>query len=125
RACAAEAHLLWRRGTEAMTELAELTKLKDAPLDARYFGKVAEGRARELESKESEAEAAYRKAIEIADSKAEAHALLGAMLHRMGKDGLPELCRAVAIDDKDPITQHELGRALATDASRVNEAIAA
>jgi tetratricopeptide (TPR) repeat protein len=125
RVCAAEAHLLWRRGTEAMNELAELAKIKDAPADVRYFGKVAEGRAQELASKETDAEAAYRKAIEIAGDRPEAHALLGTMLHRMGKDGLPELRRAVDIDAKDPVNQHELGRALATDASKINEAIAA
>jgi tetratricopeptide (TPR) repeat protein len=125
RVCAAEAHLLWRRGTEALNELAELAKIKDAPAEVRYFGKVAEGRAQELASKESDAEAAYRKALELAGDRPEAHALLGAMLHRMGKDGVPELRRAVDIDPKDPVNQHELGRALATDASKINEAIVA
>lgn len=125
RVCAAEAHLLWRRGTEAMNELAELTKIKDAPADVRYFGKVAEGRAQELASKEGDAEAAYKKAIEIAGDRPEAHALLGAMLHRTGKDGLPELRRAVDLDAKDPFCQHELGRTLATDPGSINEAIAA
>ena len=125
RACAAEAHLLWRRGTEALNELAELAKLKDAPADARYFGKVAEGRAQELASKEGDAEAAYKKAIEIAGDRPEAHALLGAMLHRTGKDGVPELRRAVDLDAKDPFNQHELGRALSTDPSKISEAITA
>jgi tetratricopeptide (TPR) repeat protein len=125
RVCAAETHLLWRRGTEAMSELAEVAKLKDVSLDARYFGKVVEGRVRELESKETDAEAAYRKAIEIAGDRPDAHALLGATLHRIGKDGLPELRRAVDIDPRDPVSQHDLGRALATDPTKTNEAIAA
>lgn len=124
RVCAAEAHLLWRRGTEALNELAELAKIKDAPADARYFGKVAEGRALELASKEADAEAAYRKALEISD-RPEAHMLLGAMLHRLGKDGVPDLRRAVDLDAKDPFSQHELGKALATDAAKVADAIAA
>jgi tetratricopeptide (TPR) repeat protein len=125
RVCAAEAHLLWRRGTEAMNELAELAKIKDAPADVRYFGKVAEGRAQELASKEADAEAAYKKAIETAGDRPEAHALLGAMQHRLGKDGVPELRKAVDLDAKDPFNQHELGRALATDPAKIADAITA
>lgn len=124
RVCAAEAHLLWRRGTEAMSELAELAKMKDAPADVRYFGKIAEGRAYELASKEGDAEASYRKALEIAD-RPEAHTLLGAMLHRLGKDGVPDLRRAVDLDPKDPVSQHELGKALVADASTLDGAITA
>lgn len=129
RVCAAEAHLLWRRGTEAMTEIAEVAKLKDAPADVRYFAKIAEGRSQELATKEADAEVAYKKAIEISADRPEAHALLGAMLHRLGKDGVPELRRAVTLDARDPFTQHELGRALATDAAmgaaKIDDAIAA
>ena len=123
--CAAEAHLLWRRGTEALTEVAEVAKLKDVPLDARYYAKVAEGRAQELATKDAEADAAYKKAIEIADDRADAHALLGAMQHRLGKDGVPELRRAASLDARDPVVQYELGRALATDPGKTNDAIAA
>jgi cellulose synthase operon protein C len=112
RVCAAEAHLLWRRATEANAELAELAKLKDVPADVQYAAHVAEGRARELEVKEREAEAAYRAAIGIAPSRAEARVLLGAMLRRLGKDGDAELKRAVDLDPRDPTAQYELGRTL-------------
>lgn len=125
RVCAAEAHLLWRRGTEAMAELRELAKIEDRSIDVRYFAKIAEGRARELETKDAEAEAAYRDAIAIADGSPEAHALLGALLHRVGRDGIGELRRAAEIDAKDPFVQLELGRALASDPARIGDAIAA
>lgn len=125
RVCAAEAHLLWRRGTEAMNELSELAKVKDASVDVQYFAKVAEGRARELETKDADAEAAYRKAIELGSDRADAHALLGALLHRIGKDGVTELRRAAEIDGKDPVVQLELGRALSSDPAKIGDAIAA
>jgi len=110
-ACAAEAHLLWRRGSEAMTEIAEVNKLKDVPADVSYAVKVAEGRARELESKEGDAEVAYREAIKLAADRPDAHMLLGVMLHRLAKEGLPSLKKAVELDPHDPVAQLELGRA--------------
>ncbi len=55
-ACAAEAHLLWRRASEALTETAQAlaggAKLYDA--------KLSEGLAHEYELKESAAETSYR-----------------------------------------------------------------
>jgi tetratricopeptide (TPR) repeat protein len=87
--------------------------------------KIAEGRSRELDSKETEAEAAYREALRLAPNRAEGHVLLGAMLHRLGKDGLTELRRAVELDAHDPIAQFELGRALAADPTQRGGAIAA
>ncbi|MBX3212692.1 MAG: tetratricopeptide repeat protein [Labilithrix sp.] len=125
RVCAAEAHLLWRRGTEALAELAELAKLPAADATVRFHAKLAEGRARELDSKDVEAEAAYREAIRLAPDRVEGHVLLGAMLQRAGKDGAPSLRRAVELDAHDPIAQLELGRALASDPARRPEAIAA
>lgn len=125
RVCAAEAHLLWRRGTEAMAELGELAKVKDASVDVQYFAKVAEGRVRELETKDAEAEAAYRTAIELAADRADARVLLGSLLHRIGKDGVPDLRRAAEIDEKDPVVHLELGRALASDPATLGDAIAA
>lgn len=125
RVCAAEAHLLWRRGTEAMAELGELAKTSDTSVDVRYFAKIAEGRARELETKDAEAEAAYAKAIDVAPDRADARALLGALRHRIGKDGVPELRRAAEIDGRDPVVQLELGRALATDPANLDAAIGA
>lgn len=125
RVCAAEAHLLWRRGTEALAELAELGKIPNASADVLFHAKLAEGRSRELDSKDAEAEAAYREAIRLAPGRAEGHVLLGAMLHRTGKDGVPSLRRAVELDAHDPIAQLELGRALASDPARRADAIAA
>jgi tetratricopeptide (TPR) repeat protein len=123
-ACAAEAHLLWRRGTEALSEIAEVAKIKDASADVRYYAKIAEARSLELDSKDAEAEAAYGEAIWLAPNRSDAHVLLGAMLHRTGKDALPTLKKAVELDARDPVAQLELGRAL-SDLGRRNEGIAA
>jgi tetratricopeptide (TPR) repeat protein len=116
RVCAAEAHLLWRRGTEAESELAQLANLKapaaPASLEVQYFAKLAAGRAHELASKDADAEAAYRDAIRLADARPDAHVLLAVMLRRTGKDGLPSLKRAVELDAHDPVAQLELGRSL-------------
>ena len=46
--CAAEAHLLWRRGTEALGELAEAAKVPSTNAEVLFFAKLAEGRSREL-----------------------------------------------------------------------------
>jgi tetratricopeptide (TPR) repeat protein len=110
--CAAEAHLLWRRGTEAEAEVALAAKGTHASPEAQYFAKVALGRAHELASKDAEAEAAYREATRISDSRPDAHVLLGLVLNRTGKDGLPSLRKAVEADANDPVAQLELGRAL-------------
>ena len=111
--CAAEAHLLWRRGTEAESELAELAKLKGSTsFEVQYFAKVANGRALELASKDTEAETAYRDAIRITDARPDAHVLLGVFLQRVGRDGVAELRKAVQQDPHDAVAQLELGRAL-------------
>jgi tetratricopeptide (TPR) repeat protein len=114
--CAAEAHLLWRRGSEAESEVADLAKVKapaaPASVEVQYFAKVASGRAKELSSNDPEAEAAYREAIKLADMKPDAYVLLGVMLRRTGKDGVPSLKKAVELDPHDPVALLELGRAL-------------
>jgi tetratricopeptide (TPR) repeat protein len=114
RVCAAEAHLLWRRGTEAEAELAQLSRAKGpaASAEVQYFAKLAAGRAHELASMDADAESSYRDAIRLADTRADAHVLLGVMLRRTGKDGVPSLKRAVELDAHDPVAQLELGRAL-------------
>jgi tetratricopeptide (TPR) repeat protein len=109
--CAAEAHLLWRRGTEALTEIAAASG--GTPMDV-YFAKVAEGRVCELEAKDAEAEAAYREATRLAPSRSEALVLLGALLQRTGQDGSGSLKKATELEPNDPIAQYELGRALAS-----------
>ncbi|MEA2749042.1 MAG: hypothetical protein QOI41_3185 [Myxococcales bacterium] len=114
--CAAEAHLLWRRGSEAESEVADLAKVKapaaPASVEVQYFAKVASGRAKELSSNDPEADAAYREAIKLADTKPDAYVLLGVMLRRTGKDGVPSLKKAVELDPHDPVALLELGRAL-------------
>jgi tetratricopeptide (TPR) repeat protein len=126
-ACAGEAHLLWRRGTEALAEVAEVAKIKDAGADVVFFTKLVEGRCRELDSKDTEGEAAYREAIRLAPNRSEGHLLLGAMLHRIGKqaEGITTLKKAAELDGKDPTVQFELGRAYSADPTKKSEAIAA
>lgn len=131
RTCKGEAHLLWRRGTEAMGELAELAKIakvvtKNAVGDEiNYASKLIEGRSKELDSKDTEAEAAYNSAIALQPNRTEAHVRLGALMQRTGKDGVPELKKAVDADPKDPTAQLEYGRALANDPAKKTEAITA
>jgi tetratricopeptide (TPR) repeat protein len=113
--CAAEAHLLWRRGTEAESEIAELSKLKSpSSAEVEYFAKLAHGRAMELATKDSDAEASYKSAIALAESRPEAHVLFGVMLDRTrgAGDGVSELKKAVSLDPHDPVAQLELGRSL-------------
>jgi tetratricopeptide (TPR) repeat protein len=111
--CAAEAHLLWRRGTEAESEIAELAKIKTSTsFEVQYFAKVASGRAQELAGRDADAEASYRDAIRITDARPDAHVLLGTLLQRVGRDGLPELRKAVQQDAHDSVAQLELSRAL-------------
>jgi tetratricopeptide (TPR) repeat protein len=110
--CAAEAHLLWRRGTEASSEIAEVAKAKSPSVEVQYFAKLANGRALELASKDAEAEASYREAIAVAESRPDAHVLLGTLLRRTGRDSVPSLKKAVAIDPHDAVAQLELGRSL-------------
>lgn len=111
--CAAEAHLLWRRGTEAASEVAEADKAK-APksVEVQYFAKLAFGRSQELASRDTDAEAAYRDAIRLTETRPDGHVLLGALLRRTGRDGVPSLKRAISLDAHDSVAQLELGRAL-------------
>lgn len=109
--CAAEAHLLWRRGTEAQAELATLAKLPSTGLEVDYFAKLADGQVRELDSRDAEAETAYREAIRLVPDRSEAHVALGSLLERTGKDGLASLRRAAELDPHDPVAHYELGRA--------------
>jgi len=55
--CTSEAHLLWRRATDAITELQQAGRT--------YDSKVAEGRALALQVKDAEAEAAFRDAMTL------------------------------------------------------------
>jgi tetratricopeptide (TPR) repeat protein len=116
---------LWRRGTEALGELALVAKESSKSAEVEYTSKLAEGRSRELEANDAAAESLYRDAIRLAPARNEAHVLLGVLLQRAGQDGIGALRRAVELDAHDPVAQFELGRALSADASLRNDAIAA
>lgn len=120
--CAAEAHLLWRRGTEAEAELAELGKQKVVPADVQVAATLARGRVAELAADDAKAEGAYRAAVALGPERTDAHVELGALLQRTGRDGLPALRKAVELDPKDPAAQLALGRSLPRGSA---EAIAA
>jgi tetratricopeptide (TPR) repeat protein len=113
-ACTAEAHLLWRRATEALNE----TSAALAGGTKSYEAKVAEARAYLLQLKEPEAEKALREAITWRDDAPDAHLWLGKVLVDGGKTdaGIAELRRAVALDGTDPESAYELARALGTGA---------
>ncbi len=110
-ACAAEAHLLWQRATEALTEVA----LALAADPRCYEAKVAEGQAEELALHIAKSEAAYRVAIAWRPELAEAHAGLGRVLLRNGEreGGLGELRQAVRLDPHGPDALYDLAMALA------------
>ena len=131
RTCKGEGHLLWRRGTEAEGELTELAKIQKSVGkgalgdEINYAAKIIDGRAKELDSKDTEAEAAYNAAIALQPNRSDAHVYLGALQQRTGKDGVPELKKAVDADPKDPTAQLEYGRALSNDRSKLGDAAAA
>jgi hypothetical protein len=58
-ACAAEAHLLWRRASEALVETAQAL----ANGNKSYEAKVAEARSFALQGKDADAERAFRESI--------------------------------------------------------------
>lgn len=113
-ACAAEAHLLWRRATEALVEV-------QAALSGgtkSYEAKVAEAQAYLLQLKEADAEKALREAIGWKEDAPAAHRILGRLLVDQGKvdAGVVELRRAYALDGTDPDVCFELARGLGTTA---------
>jgi tetratricopeptide (TPR) repeat protein len=118
-ACAAQAHLLWQRSTEALDETA--AALAKDPRN--YEAKLAEGRAQELALDASKSEAAYRAAIALRPDAVEPHIGLGRMLWRGGRrdDGVAELRRALQLDPDAPEGLFELGAALAPSAESVTD----
>lgn len=106
-ACAAEAHLVWQRGSEALGEAAlALTKGTKS-----YEGKVAEGRAHDVALDDKRAEASLREAIQWKPDAPEAHLYLGKILaHVAGRrdDGIAELRKAVQLDPNGPEAAYEL-----------------
>lgn len=109
--CEAEALNFWRKGEDALAKIAQVSAA--APASVRYAAKVAEGRAGELTIDDARAEAAYRDAIAIDSVRHEAHALLGALLVRKGRDGSESLRKALHGRPTDPELKLALAAALA------------
>ncbi len=113
-ACAAEAHLLWRRATEALDETKKALAADASNVDA----KIAEGNALALELNDTESEAAFHEATTLAanDPTNAARAHLGlARLYvaTQKKDAaISELKSAVNLDPKDPDANFELAKNL-------------
>jgi tetratricopeptide (TPR) repeat protein len=113
-ACAADAHLVRERATEALSETAQALALDPQS----YEAKVAEGRAEDLELDVGKSEGALRAAIAIRPDGVDAHLLLGRLLVKVGRkdEGIAELRRAVSLDPDGPESLYELGMALAPSA---------
>jgi tetratricopeptide (TPR) repeat protein len=117
-ACAAEAHLLWQRSTEALGEVA-LALAKDPRC---YEAKVAEARAYDFAIDPGKSEAALRAALAIKPDGVEAHLGLGRVLAKAGRQGdaVAELRRAVQLDPDGPDGLYELGVAIAPGTESVS-----
>jgi tetratricopeptide (TPR) repeat protein len=99
-ACAADAHLVWQRATEALTETAAALA-KDPEC---YEAKIAEGRAHEFALDAAKSDAAFRVAIGWHPERVDAHVGLGRVLLKNGKkeEALAELRKAVQLDPNGP-----------------------
>jgi tetratricopeptide (TPR) repeat protein len=113
-ACAAGAHLVWQRATEALVESA--AALASDPRS--YEAKVAEGRAYELSLDEAKSEAAFRAAIGWRPDSVDAHVALGRILSKAGRkvEGLVELRNGARLDPNGPEALYELATVLAPSA---------
>jgi tetratricopeptide (TPR) repeat protein len=109
-ACAADAHLVWQRATEALTETA--AALVSDP--QCYEAKVAEGRAYDFAIDSAKAEMAFRQAIAWRPDGAEAHLGLGRVLIKKGNgdEGRTELRKTVELDPNGPDGLYEMAQAL-------------
>lgn len=109
-ACAAEAHLVWQRSTEALAEVA-LALAKDAKC---YEAKLAEGRAYDFALDTGKSEAAYRAALGLQPDAVEAHLGLGALLAKNNRrdEATTELRRAVQLDPDGPDALYALAMVL-------------
>ena len=111
-ACAAEAHLLWRRASEALDETKKSLAADKTNLDA----KIAEGNALALQLQDAQAEAAFREAMTLAPSDARPHLGLARLFVATAKkdQALPEMRKAVELDPKDPDANFELAKLVPT-----------
>ncbi len=109
-ACTAEAHLLWKRGSEALSE----TALALAGGNHSVEAKIAEGRAEALNLDDTKAEASFREAIAWDPNSSEAQLALGDLLEITRRHDLAveALKKAVHIDASNPDAQYGLGRVL-------------
>lgn len=109
-ACAAEAFLLWRRGSEALAE--SRRALAIAP--RLYEAKVAEGRARVLELSEAEAASVLEDAISIAPERVEARLALAELHALLGRAdaAVSDARAALSKDEQSPEAHAMLGRVL-------------
>jgi tetratricopeptide (TPR) repeat protein len=109
-ACAADAHLVWQRASEALTETA--AALAKDP--ACYEAKIAEGRAYDFAIDPQKSEASFRTAIAWRPDGSDAHLGLGRTLLKAGRkdEALAELHKAVDLDPYGPDALYELATAL-------------
>ncbi|MDP9150972.1 MAG: tetratricopeptide repeat protein [Myxococcota bacterium] len=109
-ACAADAHLVWQRATEALIQTAAALA-KDPSC---YEAKLAEGRARDLTLEPAESENAFRTAIAWLPDRPDAHLSLGRLLLHEGRknDAVTELRTAVRLDPSAPEALYELAQAV-------------
>ena len=109
-ACAAEAHLLWQRSTEALSETA-LALAKDPKC---YEARLAEGRAYDFAIDAGKSETAYRAALALQADGVDAHLGLGSLLAKNGRhdEAVVELRRAVQLDPDGPDSLYALGTSL-------------
>lgn len=109
-ACAAEAHLLWRRASEALDETKKALAADKNNLDA----KIAEGNALALQLQDAPAEAAFQAAMQLSASDARPHLGLARLYVATAKkdQAVVELKKAVELDPKDPDANYELARLL-------------
>ncbi|MFO0674195.1 MAG: tetratricopeptide repeat protein [Polyangiaceae bacterium] len=109
-ACAAEAYLLWRRASEATTEI----KKALAKNPRLYEAKVAEGRARLLELRDAEAEAALKEAVAIDPRATDAYLALADVHALFGKTdaAIVDLREVLKLDERSPEASYLLARLL-------------
>ncbi|MEO9142227.1 MAG: tetratricopeptide repeat protein, partial [Polyangiaceae bacterium] len=107
-ACAAEAHLLWRRGSEALDEAKKALASDKNSLDA----KIAEGNAYSLQLQDVDAKKSFDEASALAPSDARPWLGLGRLYVATAKkeEAIAAYKRAVVLDPSDADANYELAR---------------